>query len=108
MRRVIVATLAIGAGVALLTAEARQAAAQTKPAAPAAAPAAGTTPRPKFVAPVRGEAEIGYLRPDTKVANNTVVTTIKIKNLSTGAIAGLKVEEFWWDKGNNPVGGDMK
>ena len=26
------------------------------------------------------------------------MTTIKIKNLSNGAIAGLKVDEFWYDK----------
>lgn len=62
----------------------------------------------KFVPPVRGEAEIGVLPPATKVdtKTNMVVTTIKVKNLSTGgSIAGLKVEEYWYDKANNPVTG---
>ncbi len=62
----------------------------------------------KFVPPVRGEAEIGVLTPVTKVdqKTNMVITTIKVKNLSTaGSIAGLKVEEFWYDKANNPVTG---
>ena len=62
----------------------------------------------KFVPPIRGEAEVGVLPPQTKVDNksNMVITTIKIKNLSgTGSIAGLKVEEYWWDKANNPVTG---
>ncbi len=31
-----------------------------------------------------------------------IVTTIKIKNLSNGAIAGLKVDEFWYDKDGQP------
>ena len=34
-----------------------------------------------------------------------VVTTIKVKNLATGAIAGLKVDEFWYDKKGDPVTG---
>ena len=27
-----------------------------------------------------------------------IVTTIKVKNLAAGPIAGLKVDEFWYDK----------
>ena len=52
----------------------------------------------KLVPPVRGEAAIGYLKPVTKQDKNMIITTIKIKNLSNGAIAGLKVDEFWYDK----------
>ena len=36
-----------------------------------------------------------------------IITTIKIKNLSNGAIAGLKVDEFWYDKDGNPVTGSQ-
>jgi hypothetical protein len=60
------------------------------------------------VTPVRGEAELGVLPPATNVdhAAGIVRTTIKVKNLSpTNSIAGLKVEEFWFDKGGNPVTG---
>ena len=71
---------------------------------------AGTTmaQTAKFVPPIRGEAEVGVLPPQTKVdtKTNMVITTIQVKNLSgTGSIAGLKVEEYWWDKANNPVTG---
>ena len=62
----------------------------------------------KFVPPVRGEVEIGVMTPVTKVDEKTkmVITTIKVKNLSgTGSIAGLKVEEYWYDRANNPVTG---
>jgi hypothetical protein len=62
----------------------------------------------KFVPPVRGEVEVGVMPPATKVdtKTNMVITTIKVKNLSTtGSVAGLKVEEYWYDKANNPVTG---
>ena len=59
----------------------------------------------KLISPVRGEAELGYLRPVTKREGNMIVTTIKVKNLAAGPIAGLKVDEFWYDKGGEPVTG---
>ena len=34
-----------------------------------------------------------------------IVTTIKVKNLAAGPIAGLKVDEFWYDKAGEPVTG---
>jgi hypothetical protein len=60
------------------------------------------------VTPIRGDAEIGVLKPVTIVDHKAglVRTTIKVKNLSpTQSIAGLKVEEYWFDKGGNPVTG---
>jgi hypothetical protein len=57
----------------------------------------------KWVNPVRGEVQIQYTKPETKVVKDQVVTTVKVKNMSNGPIARLKVEEFWWDKNNNPV-----
>jgi hypothetical protein len=110
MKRSKFAILAALAGVAFLAAEARTAQAQTaaKPATTQTAPTAGTTPRPKFVAPVRGEAEVGHLRPNTKVVGNEVVTIFKVKNLSNGAIAGLRIEEYWYDKNNPPRPADSQ
>jgi hypothetical protein len=79
---------------------------------PAVTPPPASTQKPadegaakKLVAPVRGEALIGYLTPVTKSEGNMIVTTIRIKNLSSGAIAGLKVDEFWFDKAGQPVTG---
>ena len=70
--------------------------------------AASLLAQAKVATPIRGDAEIGYLRPVTAVDHKAgiVRTTIKVKNLSTtGSIAGLKVEEFWYDKDGNPVTG---
>jgi len=52
---------------------------------------------------VRGVAAVGYLQPVLKRDGKDIVTTIKVKNLSKGTIAGLKVEEYWYDKDNNPL-----
>jgi hypothetical protein len=81
--------------------------AATAPAAPAAqAPAA----KPRLSAPVRGVAQLGYTKPVVKNAKiggrDYIVTTIQVKNMATGSIAGLKVDEFWYDKAGNPVTGD--
>lgn len=59
----------------------------------------------KLISPVRGQAEIGYLTPVSKREGGMVVTTIKVKNLAAGPIAGLKVDEFWYDKAGEPVTG---
>lgn len=60
------------------------------------------------VTPIRGDAEIGVLKPVTSVDHKAglVRTIIKVKNLSpTKSVAGLKVEEYWFDKAGNPVTG---
>jgi hypothetical protein len=85
---------------------------QAKPGATPAAPAAGQTPapRPRLAPPVRGEAELAYTQPVPKAAKiegkDFIVTTIRVKNMSSGAIAGLKVDEFWYNKAGDPVTGD--
>jgi hypothetical protein len=103
MKRLTHAVLALAVGTGVL-ASAAPLGAQAKPA-PAPAPAAQAPAKPKYVAPIKGIAEIGYLAPQTKVVGNEVVTTFKVKNLSTGSIALLRVDEFWWDKANQAVGG---
>jgi len=68
---------------------------------------AATAQEKKLIPPVRGEAQLDITKPATKVQGNEVVTTFVVRNpATTGAIAGLKVEENWYDKGGNPVTGD--
>jgi hypothetical protein len=86
-------------------------AAQSKPgAAPVTPRPAQERPndegaKPKLVAPVRGEAQIQFLQPVVKQEGNMIVTTIKVKNVSSAPIAGFKVDEFWYDKAGQPVTG---
>jgi hypothetical protein len=79
----------------------------TTPAPAAQAPAGG---RRTLAAPVRGEASLGYLKPvikagKTKNGQDGIITTFRLKNLAAGAIAGLQVEEFWYNKAGDPVTG---
>lgn len=57
---------------------------------------------------VKGVAQVGITQPVTKVAGKEVVTTMKVKNLSKGPIAGLRVEEYWYDKEGNPMPGGSR
>ena len=94
--------------------------ASAPPAEEAAASGLPTTPvasagvegdaeeRPQCLARIRGPADIAYLAPDTNVENGEVVTRIVLQNRATGAIAGLKVDEFWWDSDRNPLPGDSQ
>ena len=64
----------------------------------------------RLAAPVRGEAALGYLKPVIKAGKSksgadAIITTFRLKNLATGAIAGLQVEEFWYNKAGDPVTG---
>lgn len=58
--------------------------------------------------PVKGLALVGITQPVTKVVGKEVVTTLKVKNLSKASIAGLKIEEYWYDKAGNPAPGGSR
>lgn len=104
MNRHIHSLLVVTGAMLLVTGAA--AAQAPKPAAPAAPAAAAAAAPARPAPPVRGQAEIGYTKPASKRVGATIVTTIKVKNLSLGSIAGLKVDEFWYDKAGDPVTGD--
>jgi hypothetical protein len=72
------------------------------------APVAAQTPAPrKLISPQRGEATVEITKPDTKLVKNEVVTVILVKNTSANPIAGLKIEENWYDGAGTPVGGGV-
>jgi hypothetical protein len=74
-----------------------------------APPAQSAPPKAVWINPIRGVAEIQYLKPVIKVEKDgTIVTTFQVKNMSTGPIARLTIEEFWYDKAGNPVSGDKQ
>jgi hypothetical protein len=59
----------------------------------------------KLVAPVRGEAAVEITPPDTRIVGSDVVTKIRVKNVSSGPIAGFKIDENWF-KGSDALSGD--
>jgi hypothetical protein len=76
------------------------------PKQPAVAPASSVVTT--AVKPMKGTVAINVLKPVVKVIAGEVVTTIKVKNISYGSIAGLKLDEYWYDKAGNVVTGDSK
>lgn len=99
------AALAV-AGV--LAAAATAAAQAPKPATPAAPAAQGA--RPRLLAPVRGVAQVAFTKPVVKRGKvggkDFVITTMQIKNMAAGPIAGLKVDDFWYDRAGGPLPSD--
>ena len=75
--------------------------------AQAAKPAAPTTQAPaapaKWVPPVKGTATIEVMRGQSRKVGDELVTPLKIKNTSTGAIHLLRINEYWYDKARNMV-----
>ena len=90
--------------------------AQAKPAAQApvtkAAPAPAPTTAPavpaRFVRPVKGIATIEVIQQQGRRIGNDIVTVLKIKNTSNGAISLLKVDEYWYNKKPEVVTGDTQ
>jgi hypothetical protein len=58
----------------------------------------------KVAPPIKGQAEVEFTQPVTKKEGDSVVTTIRVKNMASAPIARLKVAETWFDKGGNIVG----
>jgi hypothetical protein len=81
-------------------APATKATAQTTAQAPAA-PA-------KFVKPVKGVATIELIKGSPNKIGGDIVTVMKIKNTSSGAINLLKVDEYWYNKKQVVVTGDTQ
>ena len=76
---------------------------QAKPTTPAK-----PLPTSGWVKPVKGLVTVEVIRGATKKVGNEVVTVLKVKNTSSGSIALLKVDEYWYDKKNVVVSGDSK
>ena len=98
--------LALAGAVLLVATVAADQAKPTPPAPTAPRPNdEGAAARPRLLSPVRGVAEVHVTRPVTKRDGKMIVTTMRVQNKANGPIAGLKVDEFWYDKGGDPVTG---
>jgi len=79
--------------------------------------AQGTAPAPKapefkqilagkkFTPPIRGAADVDFIRAPTKREGNMLVTKIQVKNTSSAPIPRLTIDETWYDKSNNLIPG---
>jgi hypothetical protein len=61
----------------------------------------------KFTPPIRGQADVDYVKTPTRREGTTLVTKIQVKNTSNAPIPRLRVAESWYDKDGNMIpGGD--
>ena len=83
--------------------------AQAKPAASTTPPPAQTSAaKAKWVQPMKGVATIEVIRSNPKQVKDEVWTILKIKNTSSGAIALLRADEYWYDTNRKMVTGDTQ
>lgn len=73
------------------------------PVAPAPAPAPA-----RFAKMFKGTAEIEVIQSQPKKVGADMVTVLRIRNLSPGAISLLKVDEYWYDHKLQVVSGDSQ
>jgi hypothetical protein len=59
----------------------------------------------KFTPPVRGAADVDFVRTPTKREGTMLVTRIQVKNTSNAPIARLTIDETWYDKNQNIIPG---
>jgi len=59
----------------------------------------------KFTPPIRGAAEVDFIKTPTKREGQTLVTRIQVKNTSNAPIARLTIDETWYDKNQNLIPG---
>jgi hypothetical protein len=69
-----------------------------------AQPQAPATPA-KYVAPVKGIATIEVIKTPSKRVGKEMVTVLKVRNTSKGAINLLKADDYWYDKTMKVVSG---
>jgi hypothetical protein len=102
------AALAVAGIVAAGSTAAAQAPKPATPASPAAPAAQGAKPR--LLAPVRGVAPVSFTKPVVKRGKvggkDFVITTMQIKNMASAPIAGLKIDDFWYDRAGGPLPSD--
>jgi hypothetical protein len=81
-----------------------------------ATPAVSTAPAPvspelmkaRMRPPVKGTAFVEVIPGSSKRVGDEVVTVTKVKNVSNGPIVGLRVDEWWYAKGQQVSGGDFR
>jgi hypothetical protein len=91
-------------------AQTKQTVSAKKDATPAAAPAPVSPElmRARMRPPVHGTAYIEVIRGTSKRVGDEVVTVTKVKNVSDAPVVGLRIDEWWYAKGQQVSGGDAK
>jgi hypothetical protein len=71
----------------------------TPATAPAPAPVSEELMRARMKPPVKGTAAIEFLASPVKIVSGEVQSVIKVKNVDTAPIVGLKIDEYFYSSG---------
>jgi hypothetical protein len=82
-------------------------AAKATPATTANAPAPAVA-KARMAPPVKGTAYVEVIQGQGKTVGSDIVTVSKIKNVSNAPIAGLRVDEYWYNAKLVQVTGDTQ
>jgi hypothetical protein len=82
-------------------------AAAASPATPIAAPAPPVV-KARMSTPVKGTAYVEVIQGAPKKVGSDMVTVSRVKNVSNGPIAGLRVDEYWYNQKREQVTGDTQ
>ena len=72
---------------------------------PTAPPMTSVLAGKKLTPPIRGTADVDYVKPVTTRKGAEVITKIQVKNMSNAPIPRLTITETWYDAGGASVGG---
>jgi hypothetical protein len=84
-----------------------QAAANATPAGPQAGPPPAVA-KARMSTPVKGTAYVEVIQGPPKKVGADMVTVSKVKNVSNGPIAGLRIDEYWYNQKLVQVTGDTQ
>jgi len=80
--------------------------AQAAPATPQAAPP--PVAKARMATPVKGTAYVEVIQGQGKQIGGDMVTVSKVKNVSNAPIAGLRIDEYWYNQKLVQVTGDTQ
>ena len=72
---------------------------------PAAPPMTSVLAGKKLTPPLKGQADVDFVKPVSKREKEMVVTKIQVKNMSPAPIPRLTITETWYDAGGATVAG---
>ena len=82
-------------------------AARATPASTQTAPPP-TVAKARMASPVKGTAYVEVIQGQGKKIGGDIVTVSKVKNVSNGPIAGLRIDEYWYNQKLVQVTGDTQ
>jgi hypothetical protein len=67
-----------------------------------------TVAKARMASPVKGTAYVEVIQGQGKKIGGDIVTVSKVKNVSNGPIAGLRIDEYWYNQKLVQVTGDTQ